>query len=914
MISRFLFFRHLFFVLIFVCSTAYAQQSTMDLRFKLSHQKAGEKIAILIFNENYEYATKLHGPQNDVNDLKELLVGTFGYRNENVFVIGDEEHPTAAELLLEIEKISEKISGKDVILYYAGHGFTISSFSGNFILPIKHAQLGPEFFEPDDQRTLSKERTVQANFLHLETMVKAVLQRKSPKSLVVFFNACRNGSSDNIMMSTVGNIASHRPAPLNGVAVYFAAGAGQQSLAADESISEANTLYASSLLEILKSNPTVDLRKLGTLLRNDVKTKASEVIVKGSTIRGHKQVPVSYFELDIPEDKVERGVCLVPAIVGNEETCTDSRGQPQDISFSVDPCNNAASSWASVYKTEALVSAFSSEFSLCPFYRTQAEQWLATMRSMWVETQSTADRCDAFRGFLDEYPDTSYTQQVHEVLGSEACTKPELGDRFMDQVGPYEGNICSSHKVDWDQLEKSERLVSAYLEQYKNCAIGRAKAEQWLFVMRDQWKASETANDKCEAKKSFLKAYPVTSYSAEARLVISSEICSAEYRACHGSEEAWSKLKKTKSSVDNFKINYDSCQLAREIADTWKSKNRKVQKYSEFDSKELVLILQNKLNGLNCKAGIEDGIAGGATNAAIMHYNRTKPNICERLNGLPSQSTSSSNDVFDKLATVNLQAIDSCSSNWSCTEMGTNWFVDRTKGCLYLEKNAFPGEYAAWKGECNKGIIDGYGKLQFYYPRGFRNTPYSYLLGNWNMGRKDGLFTYQILYHNSNGAKKLDPQLRYSIYRNGVLKKCPKLERRAKSGSCVCGSGYRRNQRTGNCKKNIDKSEIDKFNTSCGRQVKQRSKYVKQHLQCFPDSFCWWTQLEDNGSFLVSGFNYDEVRFTEYKEYVRVACIDKSNCISREFNDVSLENRAISTFRFREGSTCKNKLANLFKW
>ena len=146
----------------------------------------GRRVALVVGNADYEYATGLANPRNDAQDMATAL-GRLGF---DVVTGVDLEGEAFYRRIDEFERRSQ--GAQAALFYYAGHGMQLGD--ANYLLPVDA--------KPDSERVL-KGSAVDLNEV-LEGMKSAIR--------LVFLDACRdNPFLDTIARSRgVGSSAMHR--------------------------------------------------------------------------------------------------------------------------------------------------------------------------------------------------------------------------------------------------------------------------------------------------------------------------------------------------------------------------------------------------------------------------------------------------------------------------------------------------------------------------------------------------------------------------------------------------------------------------------------------------------------------------------------------------------------------------------
>lgn len=101
-----------------------------------------ESWAVLIGIDNYKHWPKLSYAVNDARGIKKMLIGKFGFKEENIFALFDEDATRDNILSIFHDKLGDNRSIKKndrVFVFYAGHGATRQLYSGRelgYIIPV----------------------------------------------------------------------------------------------------------------------------------------------------------------------------------------------------------------------------------------------------------------------------------------------------------------------------------------------------------------------------------------------------------------------------------------------------------------------------------------------------------------------------------------------------------------------------------------------------------------------------------------------------------------------------------------------------------------------------------------------------------------------------------------------------------
>lgn len=159
----------------------------------------GTKRALLIgINYIISPANKLNGCINDVQSIKELLMSKFGYKEENIRLMSDNQRgindPTRANIIDAINKIvSETKPGDTLFFHYSGHGTLIKdkghNEDNNPDTPGQDSCLCPADFAKiwsDDE----------SQIFITDALLKEILVNKIPKGAraICFVDACHSST------------------------------------------------------------------------------------------------------------------------------------------------------------------------------------------------------------------------------------------------------------------------------------------------------------------------------------------------------------------------------------------------------------------------------------------------------------------------------------------------------------------------------------------------------------------------------------------------------------------------------------------------------------------------------------------------------------------------------------------------
>lgn len=207
------------------------------------------KLALIIGNQSYQYATALRNPKNDARSMAQVLRAC-GF--EVIEVIDG----SATQMKAAIRDFGAKIVGADVALfYYSGHGMQVDN--SNFMIPIDF-KLQTKSDVKDDCPNIN--------------WVLDRMQRASTKLNIVILDACRNNPFDRGSFGdddASEGLASITP-PDNTV-ISFATDPGS---VASDGVAGTNGLYTGALIKYIAS-PNMQLENVFKLTGREVREKSS---------------------------------------------------------------------------------------------------------------------------------------------------------------------------------------------------------------------------------------------------------------------------------------------------------------------------------------------------------------------------------------------------------------------------------------------------------------------------------------------------------------------------------------------------------------------------------------------------------------------------------------------------------------
>jgi uncharacterized caspase-like protein len=141
---------------------------------------AEKRVALVVGNSAYAFATPLANPMNDANDIATALKSA-GFE----VILGIDVDKRAFDT--RVRNFAELLDGSDVaVFFYAGHGLQVGG--RNYLIPV-------------DAR-LQNERDLDFDAVNLDLVMKQMELGRAEKTNIVFLDACRdNPFSSNLARS-----------------------------------------------------------------------------------------------------------------------------------------------------------------------------------------------------------------------------------------------------------------------------------------------------------------------------------------------------------------------------------------------------------------------------------------------------------------------------------------------------------------------------------------------------------------------------------------------------------------------------------------------------------------------------------------------------------------------------------------
>lgn len=251
-------------LVLFVFASASAKSAT-ESRDIITTSKTEVRVALVIGNNDYAYATKLATAVADARAIKREL-------EQRGFEIIYRENADLAAMNQAIGEFTGKLGkGAIGIVYYAGHGAGIKS--ENFLLPIDIAA--------NDSVQLA------ARGIPLRTVLLAMKKKETEFSLAII-DACRNDPFPQESRALWASRSLRPASTASGVMVVYAAGTDQQALDnLGSQDRDPNGLFTREFVNALQT-PGQSVQDIFRQVSTNVKDKAKSV--------GHTQTPAIYDE------------------------------------------------------------------------------------------------------------------------------------------------------------------------------------------------------------------------------------------------------------------------------------------------------------------------------------------------------------------------------------------------------------------------------------------------------------------------------------------------------------------------------------------------------------------------------------------------------------------------------------------
>jgi len=156
-----------------------------------------EKYALLIaIGSGISAGQELVGPRKDVHEVKNLLIGTYGYRDENIVVLTDrpdtseDMQPTYANIIRELKCfVKDESRNNDYFFYYAGHSSQQASKDN------KEEDKMDEFIMASDVYKNQQGGTPYGNCILDDDLKEYLVAPLLPENhFVAIFDSCHSGT------------------------------------------------------------------------------------------------------------------------------------------------------------------------------------------------------------------------------------------------------------------------------------------------------------------------------------------------------------------------------------------------------------------------------------------------------------------------------------------------------------------------------------------------------------------------------------------------------------------------------------------------------------------------------------------------------------------------------------------------
>jgi hypothetical protein len=244
------------------------QQQVFQSQSPNANQGEGRRVALIIGNTNYRFASALQNPSNDADLLANTLRNA-GF--QTVMVKTDLDREGMIRTLREFSNIAD--SADWAVVYYSGHGI---EFGGvNFMVPV------------DAQ--LKVDRDIDLETVDVGKVMSAIDGARRLR--LVILDACRDNPFASQMKRTIATRSLGRGLaqlePTVGTLTVFAAKHGETALDG----SGRNSPFVEALVKRINQKPSIEIRRLFDFVRDDVLSNTNR-----------RQQPFSYGSLSASED------------------------------------------------------------------------------------------------------------------------------------------------------------------------------------------------------------------------------------------------------------------------------------------------------------------------------------------------------------------------------------------------------------------------------------------------------------------------------------------------------------------------------------------------------------------------------------------------------------------------------------
>jgi len=370
-------------------------------------QAEAARLALVVGNDNYQHATKLHNARNDATSIaRELEAAGFGVTRV-LDATRDQMDDALGGFLRRVQK------GDEVVFFFSGHGS-------------QPPNLGPHLLPVDIRPT--DNRVIERNGQSLERLTDELNQRA--RFSLVIIDACRD---DPLRETSAGRSIAPgssltRIEPPKGSLVIMAASKGQQALdRLSNSDPVPNGLFTRELIKHMRT-PGLSAVEMLRRVRSSVETAAEGV--------NHRQRPALMDESSsdfyfYPGGSAALAPAPAPAPV--------IPPAPAPVSPSAAPAPGAGGEASSAQR----------EF----------EAWEAALR---------ADSRAAFEAFLRQHPGGRYADRARARLATYGAAAPAPAAAPATAAAAAPANNPAAEFALWDKAQTSNRKADyeAYLRQY----------------------------------------------------------------------------------------------------------------------------------------------------------------------------------------------------------------------------------------------------------------------------------------------------------------------------------------------------------------------------------------------------------------------------------------------------------------
>lgn len=169
------------------------KKSDVDVNVPHTNKVASSTLALVIANENYQYAPKVQSALHDGERVAQYFNETLGIPKNNITLLKDATYGNMLGAVEHIKSTVKSFGGNaDVIVYYAGHGMPDEKSTDAYLMPADGVP------------------TIFATNYKLEDFY-ANLGETNAKNIMVFLDACFSGSNRNGDAVVKGRAVGYKP-------------------------------------------------------------------------------------------------------------------------------------------------------------------------------------------------------------------------------------------------------------------------------------------------------------------------------------------------------------------------------------------------------------------------------------------------------------------------------------------------------------------------------------------------------------------------------------------------------------------------------------------------------------------------------------------------------------------------------